>query len=180
MLKHKASRRYEQALFDLSLEKDCLDQIYHDTQVLKTLLQESDDLRLFMANPEIPTEKRLAIFDSLFKDRVNPLTFNFLIFLDQKNRLNLTDQICSGFEALYLTHKGILKAEIYSARDMDKKHVRAISDRLSKKFEKEIQATVTLTPSLIAGFKVRVRDLIYDLSISSQLKKFKERIVSAV
>lgn len=177
MITHKAGKRYAQALFDLAREKDCMDQAYHDTQSLTRLLKQSAELKLFMANPEIPTKKRLAIFEKIFKKHIHPFTYTFLCFLDKKDRLNLTNEICEGFETLYLRHKKILKIRITGARDMDKGHIQAISERLKTRFQEDIQATVTVDSSLIAGFKVQVKDLIYDLSIASQLEKFKNRVI---
>ncbi len=178
MIKHRASYRYAQAFFDLCREKKCLDKVYPDTQSLDRLLKQSTELKSFMENPEIASKKRLAIFKTLFKDRMNLQTYHFLLFLEQKDRLNLAGQICEEFETLYLKHKNILKVGIDSARELDKKHIHAIAKRLNARFQKEIQPKVTIVPSLIAGFKIHVGHFIYDLSIASQLKKFKEHVLS--
>ncbi len=180
MIRSRAAKRYAKALFEISLQKDFLDQIQCDLTKILKMIQQSRDLKVFFLSPEIPTDKRTKIFNLLFQDRVHPLLYRFLLFLEKKDRLNLFLEICQSFEQIYLGFKGIKKITIFAAKPLDQDLILRISNQLKKKLQKEIESIVEIDPRLIGGFKIQVGDDIYDCSIQTQLQKFKNRIIRYV
>ena len=179
MIKHKATPRYAHALFHLSAEKNLLNDVYEDIHQLKSLLEKNAELRFLFEDPEIPSQKRIAVFERLFKSRVQPLTFQFLCFLEKKDRLSLAVEICSTFEQMVWDHNNILRAEITSSQTLEGHQVSEIKNRLQARFQKKIEPELRVDPSLLGGFKVQIGDQILDLSITGQLERFQQKILKA-
>lgn len=179
MKKSSASPRYTRALFQLSVEKNALDKVYQDIRRLKQLLEDTPPLRAFFEYPQVSSEQRLATFDKLFKTRFHALTLQFFHFLERKDRLALTAEICSAFETMYLDHKNILKAHITSSQTLTEHQVAALKNRLQERFRKDIVPEIRIDPTLVGGFKVQIEDRIMDLSIAGQLEKFKRKVLNA-
>lgn len=179
MKKSSASPRYTRALFQLSVEKNAVDDVYQDILRLKKLLETNTELRAFFEYPQVSTKQRLAAFDKLFKTRFHALTLQFFHFLESKDRLALTSEICSAFETMYLDYKNILKAQITSSQPLTETQVTALKNRLQERFRKDIVPEIRIDASLVGGFKVQIEDRIMDLSIAGQLEKFKRKVLNA-
>jgi len=173
-----AAKRYTKAVFQFSLEQNKIDTVYQDFIDMARLMEESAEFNRFIANPIIPSEKRKAVFKSIFEGKLHGITTHFLLFLDSKNRLNLLKEIPALFEEYYLKHKGIVKAKLISSVSLNTSQVSSISHHLKLKLRKEIEPIEEVDESLIGGIKIQVDDQIYDHSIQTQLKKFKAALIS--
>ncbi len=179
MIHSKVSKRYALALFQLAQEKDKLESIYHDLKFLGQVIALFPEFDRFLQNPEFDIEERRPVFAAVLKERVDPLTYDFLFFLARKNRLSQLKSICQVFENLYLDDKGIVKALVTSARRLEDNQVKTICSRLKTRLGRDIQPELSVDPSLISGFQIQVGDTIYDFSIKTQLERFKQRILNA-
>src|SRR3989338_6216660 len=119
MMHSKVSQRYARALFQLAREKGIQVEIYHDLKTLGEVIERSADFESFLRNPEIDMAKRVRVFEALLKGKVASLTYDFVFFLGQKNRLPELKSVCRIFEEMYLQDQGILKARVHSARTLD-------------------------------------------------------------
>ncbi|MDP2654217.1 MAG: ATP synthase F1 subunit delta [Candidatus Omnitrophota bacterium] len=179
MKNSKAAKRYARAFFELCKEGDAFDDAYADLSMIRQAVGDSAELAAFLKNVHLPREKRESVLAALFQTRVRPLTMDFLLFLDRKNRLPAMPQICEYFEKDYFAQKGILKVKITTATALDSGQEEAIRDRLRQRYQKDIRWESELVPGLIGGFKIQVEDLIHDLSVQNQLQKFKNRIMNS-
>ncbi|MCR4336704.1 MAG: ATP synthase F1 subunit delta [Candidatus Omnitrophica bacterium] len=177
MLSHPASRRYAKALFDSAQEKKCLDEVYQDLQNLLSSYRSVDLLRDLFLEPEIVMIRKEEIMDSIFAKKIHPLTHRFLNLLNQKNRLPLWEEICEHFRKLYLEYKEILEVELISATTLSEMEIEKIKEMLGAKFRKDIQLQSQVDQSLLGGFKIKLTDTIYDLSLQGQLERFKNLVM---
>ena len=179
MVPAKVSKRYALALSLSAKEKDKYEHVYRDLKSLEKVIELSSEFQRFLENPEIDFEKRHAVFSAVLKERVETVTFDFLLFLARKNRMSHLRSICRIFENLYLQDKGIVKAVVTTARRLDDDLLRTICSRLKSRLGKDIHPELAVDPSLISGFQIQVEDTIYDFSIKTQLQRFKQRVLSA-
>ena len=175
----KAARRYGKALFKLARDEDRLEAVHGDLEVLRGWLAESAPFAGFVENPLVPPEKRAALLDRLLGEGAEPITGRFLRFLDAKGRLAELGGICAAFEELYHQQHNILKVDIISAMPLSEEQAARIRARFGERFGKAVQSTVSADPSLLGGFKVRVKDTIYDSSIQAQLAALRRRLLNA-
>ena len=174
-----AAKRYAKALFGLTRDQGQLDTVRSDLVSLRGLLDESAEFRDFIESPLIPPEQRKDLLGQILGDTAHPKTHQFLLFLDEKGRLELLGGICDLFEALYDELNGIVKVDIISASGLNETQITAIEARLRARLDKQIQSTVALDPTVLGGFKVRIGDTILDYSIATQLKALRRRLLTA-
>jgi F-type H+-transporting ATPase subunit delta len=179
MIVSKAAKRYARAFFKIAQEKKCLDKVTSDFASIVILLEDSAELNSFFKAPLISSENKKVALKALFSGRVHELTLELLIFLADKNRLEITQDTLLEFSDLSDALNNIQRVLISSAFELDKAQVESITKRLHEKLNKNIVAQVRVEPTLIGGFKVKVGDLVHDLSVATQLNKLKQNIVKA-
>jgi F-type H+-transporting ATPase subunit delta len=176
---YSVSRRYAQALFDLSRETGQVESVRRDLQSLSQLTGGSADLVSFLSSPVILSRRRREILELMFKEKLGELTNRFLLFLEDKNRLNLIEDMCVVFEQLYLEFKGVVKVNIVSAVSLGEGQVQAVSLRLKSKFNKDIELSSQVDPAILGGAKLQKGDTVYDYSFQSRLEKFRKQVMEA-
>ncbi len=178
MLHSKVSKRYARALSQWAGEKGKQEEVARDLRAISQIFQQSPEFDAFLKNPGIDGDQRQQTLGALLKSKIDPLTFDFIIFLEKKRRLNQLKSICQIFEDLYLKDRGILKAQVTSARRLEDAQLQAISSKLKARFGREVFTDLSVDPSLIGGFKIQIEDMIRDFSIKTQLQRFKNRILN--
>ncbi len=179
MKSHRAAKAYAKALFELAQEQRQLAAVYSDMKSIALLVHNSNEFAQFLRNPVIPFQKQIEILIDILKNKISSMTFTFVLFLTEKSRLSELVWVWEAFERLYLQTENILTVTVSSVCPLRSDQVQTICEKLQKYFEKDVQAVMAIDPDLLGGFKVQVGDLIYDYSIQTQLKRFKETVMMA-
>jgi F-type H+-transporting ATPase subunit delta len=175
----KAAARYAKAFFAIAQEKSALKAVVDDFEAIGAAIENSKEFNSFLKAPLISSEKRVAALKALFEAKANKTTFEFLLFLVKKSRLDILADVISEFAKLNDRLNNVERISITSAFPMAADQVEAIKTRLQQKLSKGIVAEVKVEPGLIGGFKIKVGDQVYDLSIETQLKQLKQSVVKA-
>lgn len=178
-MSYRIAQRYAQALFDLSQERLNLTAVHHDLQKIGDLVNRSVDLKHFLDNPVIAKGRSRVVLEEIFHGKIDALSFKFLLFLIEKNRLRHLPSICAIFNGLHEQAKGILRTKWTSSVDLSTKDVDDLSGYLKKKFNKDVIAEQEVDPSSLGGIKVQIGDTVYDYTLQAQLKKFQETVKNA-
>ena len=178
MILNPASKRYAQALFDLSEEKFDLEVVHSDILNLAELIRESQEFRLFLMTPVIPSLKRQEVLNIIFETKFSKLTRQFMLFLESKRRLYLLDEIISAFGELYREVKGVLPVDISSSVFLTSAQINTICHHLKLKMRKDIEPQVHVDPAMLGGIKIKIGDIVHDYSFLHQLEKFKKNLMS--
>ena len=95
---------YARALFDFSVEQNIMHQITADFQNLEIFINESTELTDYLNNPIVSQNAKHEILTKTLKSQVNTETFNFLMVLVNRNRINLLDAVITNYlELVYET-----------------------------------------------------------------------------
>jgi len=171
MLITKAARRYASALLQLAREREEVDAILEDVQLIKNTLDGSRELVVFLRSPVIKFDDKLEALDKLFSDRVHEATDKFLDLLARKNRVNLLDQIVEAFIQQYNEYAGIIEVDVYSAYELDDSQEESLRDALEKKTGKTVYMKVSKDETLKGGIAVRIEDTVVDGSVKHKLEE---------
>ncbi|MCB0283259.1 MAG: ATP synthase F1 subunit delta [Calditrichaeota bacterium] len=174
----RVSKRYAKALFSLAIEEKKLDSVADDLNVINDLTKSNQDFVGFISNPLITSGKQLEVVKSLFSNKLNDLTLNFLCLLSEKRRLNLLPEILQKFDVLILVYRNQVRADIISADTLDKEQLKQIQDNIELLTKKSVLLNTRQDKTLIGGFTVKIEDIIIDNSIRYQLSKLKEKLIS--
>lgn len=167
------ARRYVQALFEVAQEKDVLDKISGDIELLDGTLSNSPELVSFLNNPSILKRAKKAAIEGLFTD-VSEYTLNFIRVIIDKNRTEILSVANRIFQDLIDTAKGILNGTVQSAVPLDKEMLAEIKKSLEKRFSSTLVLKNRVTPELIGGLRIQVGNMVIDASVKSRLENLKE------
>lgn len=177
MINRKVARKYNLALYFTALERKSVEEVKKDLVDIKKSIEGSKELSNFILTPVISAEKKTKVFEAMFSGKVNELTLRFLVYLCEKNRINLLYDITDDFATLVNEKQGVVLAKVKTAIEITDGEKKALTDKLRLFTGKEIQATYSVDPAIKGGFIASVDDKIIDASILRQLELLKEKFL---
>lgn len=175
----RISSRYAKSLLDFAIEQDKLERIYQDILQLKIAVSVRDFV-LLCKSPIVQPGKKAQVFNLLFKDNFDPITFGFFNILLKKGREAFVPEIVEEFISQYEAIRKITRVTLTTATPLDEKVIRNIKEKLAAATatRENIELETKIKPSLIGGFVLEFDDKLYDASVAHRLllmrKAFKE------
>ena len=166
--------RYAKSLIDLAVETKQLEEVRKDMQLIKAVCDSNRDFVLLLESPVVKTDKKLAIFKSLFEGKVSKTTSAFLNLIASKRREGYIDDIAREFDEQYKQHKNITTAEVKTAVPLDSKLKKQIMELVKNSVSGEIELIEKVDPSLIGGFVLTINDKQVDQSVKRKLNDLRK------
>jgi len=173
----KINVRYARAFFTLAKDKGLTIELRRDAGLISNVCSSSSDFNLLLESPIIKTSRKVKAVRSIFAEKVNPLSLNFLVLITENNREKNIPGIFRNLEDLYRREERIKTAVLTTAQPLDALIVQQIKEILEKEFNSKVELGQKVNDKLIGGFVLRIEDKQYDASISTQLKKIKEQLL---
>lgn len=173
----KITVRYAKAFFSLATEKNLLDELKKDMDLIGQLAKSSSDFILLLESPVIKTSQKIKLLKTIFKGKVHELTINFLVLIAENKREVHIPGICRNFSDLYRKKQGIKRATITSAITLQKDIISQIKEKLENGFNAKVELSERVNEDLIGGFVLRIDDRQIDASIATQLRKVREKLL---
>lgn len=173
MKETKIANRYAKALFDLALEKELIDQVKVDMELVVSVCQQNKDFRMMLQSPIIFTGKKEAILREIFEKQIQQISYYFLMIITRKKREALLEAIAQQFVIIFKEYKNITMATLSTAVELDKEIKDKVIALLSEQTKGEIELTEEINKDLIGGFVLSYDDNQYDASIKKQIKELR-------
>lgn len=161
---------YGDALFELALEENRLEELMEEVRMAETLLQENPELIQLLHHPQIEKSEKTEIIEQIFRGRVSDeLTGLFAVVVSKGHTESLEDilQYFLGKGKRYL-HIG--EAEVASAAALTEAQKAAIENRLLELTQyKKLEMNYKVEPELIGGLVIRMDNRVVDSSIQTKL-----------
>ena len=170
----RAAVRYAKSLIELSIEKNCLDAVKADMDLIQSTCAESKDLVLLLESPVVRADKKLAVLKAVFGAQFSELTNAFVNILTEKGRESLLDDIAAAFEDQYLANKNILRTIIKSVDGVNDAFKAKVTEMIKAAYQKGVEIVEEKDASLIGGFILTIGDKQIDASISSKLAELEK------
>lgn len=178
MTEQIVGKRYALALFNVAESAELTHQIQENLALLSELWEKNEELRAFLEAPHIATEEKGKILQETLRDKISELLLQFLLFLLEKGRFQQISEIATYYHKLLKEKMGVVEAKVTTASPLDEELSLSLKEKLQKKTGKKIDLVLQTDPSLIGGIRVIVGNQIIDNSISSELCKLKENLLS--
>lgn len=94
---------------------------------------------------------------------------NFLKLICEEKRYDLLPSIYDDFNERLLAEQNIIRATIETAYELTETQEKMFVDALKRRFNQDVEITVTISPSLIGGAILKIDDLVIDGSILGRL-----------
>jgi F-type H+-transporting ATPase subunit delta len=172
-----AHRVYAEALLAAAKEADALDRVREDFGDFVEAVEESDELRDFLRNPQIePGVKRRAL-ESLLEG-ADERFLNFARLLAEKNRVGELAQIHREFERLIAAEQRVLELELTTAVELSDEEAQKIVGEIEKAAGRKVDATRLVDPSLIGGLVLQAGSMRLDASIRGRFDQLREELTA--
>lgn len=171
------AKRYALALFQLSKEKNLLEQVEEELRVVKEVLINSDDLNAVLESPKVSVAKKKEIIKDSFS-KVNPFVMNTLMILIDRHRQDQMVEVADQFLELSNEEQGIAEAKVYSIRPLTQDESEALSTSFAAKVgKKSLRIENIVDPELLGGLKIRIGNRIFDGSLRGKLNRLERKLL---
>ncbi len=175
MENERIAKRYAKSIFDLSKEKNLLDIIHKDFSHIKTLVEESKELRLLIQSPIINSYKKLEMLKKAFSNHFHALTITFMDIVFKRHRESILPYVAVEFVKLYQKENNITEVLLISAAPLSEDFVLQVKNKTENKLKSQVVFKYKIQPDIIGGFILRFDGKEYDGSIASKLRKLKRQ-----
>jgi F-type H+-transporting ATPase subunit delta len=169
--------RYTKAIFALAKEKNILDAVMADMNIVYELLNQSLEMRRFFENPVIRPLKKQEITHQVFSS-FHPVSQLFIDLLIKNKREEYLHQIALNFLNKYRKHSGIETAVFTSAIAVNDKTLESVIQLVKNIFKTDVELTSQVDEKIMGGFVLRVGDKQFDASVQSKLEKIKRKLIN--
>ncbi|MGE5424293.1 MAG: ATP synthase F1 subunit delta [Syntrophothermus sp.] len=167
---------YAKALFDLAKERNELEAVMKDMQVIASISSSNKDFMMLLKSPIIHSDKKIKIIREVFRETTGVTTLTFLEIIIRKKREKFIPEIALAFQELYQDYNNILVTHVKTAApittEIREEIIRIMKEHTSKTIELEEE----IDKDLIGGFVLNWKDKQYDASILSQINQLKKNV----
>lgn len=170
--------RYAKALRELCESNNVSkEDILRDLENIVEAIKSSQDLMNLIKAPNVSKSEKQNVIQRIFDGRINNITKNFILYLIEKDRFGIIENIMFEFKSGLDREHNLVQIEIVSAINLDDNTKQTIKDRLSGKLQKQVNVDWSVNPDIIAGLVFIVGDSIIDTSMKSKLQMIGRNII---
>jgi F-type H+-transporting ATPase subunit delta len=171
------ARVYAEALLDAAVKRNQPDLVLEELrELVETILEPNPQLVDFFANKTISKEKKAELLQKVFPGRVSELLANFLLVLNEHERLDLIQPILHAYIDLNNERARRMVVQVRSAVPLLDRQRERLATELRQVFRQEPMLEAQVDPDLLGGLVVRVGDWLYDASVRSRLESLRNQL----
>jgi F-type H+-transporting ATPase subunit delta len=166
---------YAEALYEAAVDAGAVPQVAADVEAFADAVQESDDLRLALENPEIDSRAKASVLKAVDAD-ANPLVQNFLQVLVERGRIAEFLEIAEAFRERVARAEARLDVEAVTAIPLPDDLRERIVERLQAKTNATIELTESVDPDVVGGLVLRVGEVVVDGSVRNRIEELRREL----
>ncbi len=175
----RVARVYAEALLNAAEKRG---QAPETLEELESLIQDvfrSDGLfEAFLSSGAVGRQRKAEVIQKAFANRASDLFLNFLLVLNDHERLDLLRPMARAYKDLFDQRAGRVEVEVRSAVPLPDDQRERLRQELRETFHQEPVLQTKIDPDLLGGLVVRVGDWLYDASVRTQLETIRDQIVA--
>ncbi len=165
MLKSKIKKSYVQALLDIGLEENLIDQFYTNAKLVISLERTNPKFIVLLASYNIDNDIKHEIVKKTLVKNCHELFINFISLLIDTNKINYLILICKSFVTDVDFKNGRHHGIVYSTIALSQSKIKEIESIISIKLAKKIILNNLIDKQLLGGIRVEVGDFVIDQSV---------------
>jgi F-type H+-transporting ATPase subunit delta len=171
MSEFRVASRYAKSLLELSHDQGVLENVSSDMKLFAEVCDENHDFVLMLKNPVIKGDKKKAILNKIFEEKVDELTLAIFDIMTRKGREGLLPEVSREFRRQYNLLKEIGVATVTTAvplTDTLRNEIVGMAKKISGKSNIELKELID--KDIIGGYILKLGDQQIDDSIRTKLK----------
>ena len=171
------SKVYGDALFETAMERDEVDTLFEEVNVLVPILKDNPELLTLLGNPQVVKEEKVAIIHQIFDHKVAEDLMGFLTIIVEKDRQKDLIPIFEYFIGTVKEFKKIGAAYVTSAVELKAEQKAGLLEKLLASTPYvEFEMHYEVVPELLGGMVIRIGDHVVDSSIKTRLYELKKEL----
>jgi F-type H+-transporting ATPase subunit delta len=172
-----AHRVYAEALLQAAKDKKRLPQVREEFDDFAAALEESEELRGFLRNPQVETEAKEGVLADLLGGS-DALLLNFLRLLAEKGRISEVEDVHAEFGRLLAREERVLELELTTAVELSDQEASKVVKQIEEASGRRVEATRVVDPNIIGGIVVQAGSIRADASVRGRLDQLREELIN--
>ncbi len=174
------ARVYGEALLNAAQKAGQTDEIVQDLDALVHEVFPRDRyLEMFLTSRAIGRERKAQVLRGAFQGRASALFLDFLLVLNDHDRLEALRAIAATVHDLYEERAGLMRVQVYSAVPLADDQRERLMEELRAKFGRTPVLNARVDPDLLGGLTVQVGDVLYDASVRTRLEQIRNHLLES-
>ncbi|BBB91527.1 MAG TPA: ATP synthase F1 subunit delta [Methylomusa anaerophila] len=178
MLMNQLAQRYSQAIYEIASEKNMMDQVEAQLNLVQSAIAGYSDLSTLMYHPQVPAQAKKETVNKIFANELDDFVRNFLFLLIDKRREAALPAIVREYVKLANAARNILEAEVITAKALNPEQQRTLADKISKVTCKKVVLKSHVNEEILGGVIVKIGDKLIDGSVVRQLKSLQAALLA--
>jgi F-type H+-transporting ATPase subunit delta len=123
----------------------------------------------------LPAERKAELLNALLTGKVRDVTMRLVDNIVRNPRTRSLEEELDAMAARAAQRRERWIAHVSTAVALTDEQARRLGENLGRIYDHPVQLHVELTPELLGGLRVRVRDEVIDASVASQLEQARRR-----
>lgn len=170
--------RYVRALFNYAIEKKAEDTVFAEMKNLSESFASIPVLRSTLDNPVLNTNDKLSIIKTAAGSKVSECFIQFIELVLRQRRESHLQTISLLFLDTYRKYKDITVGRLITAAPVGEETLDKIKQLVQKNRAGSIEFITEIDPDIAGGFILYIDSSRLDASVSSQLKKIRDELMS--
>lgn len=161
---------YGDALFELALEENRLDELSEEVKAVSSAMRENEDLTKLMNHPKIDKEEKMKIIEDIFTNQVSRDLVGLMRMLVEKDHYNNMQSVFTYFIDRVKEYNNIGTAYVTTAMELSDSQKAAVEKRLleTTKYVK-FEMHFNVDAAIIGGMVIRIGDRVVDSSVKTKI-----------
>jgi F-type H+-transporting ATPase subunit delta len=176
MLAGAVAGRYAEALYQIAVQDNIVDQLESELKAVDSVLAESEPLRKIILHPRISANEKKEVLASLFQDRISEVALNFLGFVMDCQREAFLVDITEYFTGMANKARNISDIQVTSAVELTEQEKTNMAAAMAKCTGTKVKLAYDVEQELLGGVVVRIGDKVIDGSVRTRLQTLREHL----
>jgi F-type H+-transporting ATPase subunit delta len=173
----KVAIRYAHSFLDTSLEKNILERVNSDFEIVYDSFKKSPELIRAIKSPIIKSEVKLSILTEIFGNKISADSMSFTRFIISKGRQNILLEIIEKFFELNNTRQGIIKVNVITSTTFTDDQKKQLQSKFEAYLNKKLLINYSVDEKILGGFIAKIGDTVYNASMIHQLGLLKKQFL---
>ncbi len=176
MLRGAVAGRYAEALYEIAVQGNLVDQLESELLAVNNVLNESEPLKKVIIHPQITANEKKEVLANLFKGHISEIMMNFLGFVLDRQREPFLADITEYFTGLANKARNVSDVQVTSAVELTEEEKENMVAAMAKNTGKKVKLTYNIDQELLGGVVVRFGDKVIDGSVRTRLQTLREHL----
>jgi len=176
MNESQISVRYAKALFQSASEKQLLERVFKDMELLSNICK-LDDFLYMLVLPSMQTSQKHKMADSIFAAHISEISLSMINLVIRNKREAYLPGIARNYADMYRKAMGIRTAKLLTAQPVDDSAMNGIKELIRKTYNSDVALSSSVDKDIIGGFVLTIENQQYNASVANSLKRLKKKLL---